>query len=80
MKKTETPLDDIQTGRPAGSTIYSEDQFIKKAKAAYASLLKRGGKRPSRQDVARKLGVSRATIYRYLQKYSSWSDISGDDR
>ena len=79
MKKTETPLDDIQAGRPAGSTIYSGDQFIKKAKAAYASLLKRG-KRPSREDVARKLGVSRATFYRYLQKYSSWSDIGGDDR
>jgi DNA invertase Pin-like site-specific DNA recombinase len=79
MKKRETPLNEIQTGRPAGSTIYDRKEFIKKAKAAYARALKRG-KPPSREVIARKLGISRATLYRYLQKYVSWSEIREDER
>jgi hypothetical protein len=80
MKKTKTPAPkDIQTGRPAGSTIYGKDEFIKKAKAAYARALKRG-KRPSQGVIAGKLGISRATFCRYLQKYIAWSEIREDAR
>ena len=65
------------TGRPLGSTIYEKDEFIKKAKTAYKAFLKRN-KNPSQTDIAAKLGISRATFYRYLAKYTSWTDIGKD--
>lgn len=77
MKKAKAHLKTTQTGRPAGSTIYNQEQFIRKAQAAYARSLKRG-KQPSQEVIAEKLGISRATFCRYLQKYTSWSDIRRD--
>ena len=77
MKKVKAPLKTIQTGRPSGSTIYNQEEFIKKVKAAYERSLKRG-KQPSQEVIAEKLGISRATFCRYLQMYISWSDIRQD--
>ncbi len=74
MKTAKATTKPSQTGRPLGSTIYEKDEFIKKAKAAYKGFLKRN-KNPSIKDIAGKLGISRATFYRYLAKYTSWSDI-----
>jgi DNA invertase Pin-like site-specific DNA recombinase len=74
MKTAKTTNKPLGTGRPLGSTIYGKDQFIKKAQTAYKAFLKRG-KNPSQEAVAAKLGISRATFYRYLAKYTSWSDI-----
>ena len=78
MKKPKTINKPPGTGRPLGSTIYEKDEFIKKAKATYKGFLKRR-KRPNQEDIARKLGISRATFCRYLVKYSSWSDIRSDE-
>ena len=77
MKKAKTTNKPSGTGRPLGSTIYEKDEFIKKAKAAYKGFLKRS-KRPSQEDIAGKLGISRATFCRYLVKYTSWSNIYND--
>jgi DNA invertase Pin-like site-specific DNA recombinase len=78
MKTAETTYKPIETGRPPGSTIYKKDEFIKKAKAAYKTFLKRG-KNPSQTDIAKKLGIGRATLCRYLVQYStSWNDIHNE--
>ena len=74
MKNAKTTNKPADTGRPIGSTIYEKDEFIKKAKAAYKGFLKRS-KNPSQEDIAGKLGISRATFCRYLVKYTSWTDI-----
>ena len=74
MKKPKTTNKPSGTGRPLGSTIYEKDEFIKKAKTAYKGFFKRS-KRPNQEDIARKLGISRATFCRYLVKYTSWTDI-----
>ncbi len=74
MKTAKTTKQSVVTGRPLGSTIYGKDEFIKKAKTAYKGFLKRG-KNPTQEAIAGKLGISRATFYRYLAKYTSWSDI-----
>ena len=74
MKTAKATTKPSETGRPLGSTIYEKDEFIKKAKAAYKGFLKRG-KNPNQEAIAVKLGISRATFYRYLAKYTSWSDI-----
>jgi hypothetical protein len=62
MKKAKTLINKAVTGRPAGSTIYEKDEFIKKAKAAYTRLLLKRSKHPSREEIAGKLGISRATF------------------
>lgn len=77
MKTAKATTKPSGTGRPLDSTIYEKDEFIKKAKAAYKGFLKRG-KKPTREDIAGKLGISRATLYRYLAKYTSWSEIRND--
>ena len=77
MKTAKATTKRTVTGRPQGSTIYEKDEFIKKAKAAYKGFLKRR-KNPNQEDIARKLGISRATFYRYLAKYTSWTDIRND--
>ena len=77
MKTAKATTKPSDTGRPLGSTIYEKDEFIKKAKAAYKGFLKRG-KNPSPKDIAGKLGISRATFYRYLAKYTSWIDIQNE--
>ena len=79
MKKAKTTTKPSETGRPLGSTIYGKDEFIKKARTAYKGFLKRN-KKPSQEDIAGKLGISRATFCRYLGKYTSWTDIGNDVR
>ncbi len=74
MKKAKTTNKPSKTGRPLGSTIYKQDEFNKKAKAAYKGFLKRN-KKPSQTDIAAKLGISRATFCRYLVKYTSWNNL-----
>ena len=77
MKTAKASTKPSGTGRPLGSTIYEKDEFIKKAKTAYKAFLKRN-KNPSQTDIAAKLGISRSTFYRYLTKYTSWTDIGKD--
>lgn len=74
MKTAKTIIEPTTTGRPPDSTIYEKEKFIKKAVAAYKGFLKRR-KKPNQEDIAAKLGISRATFCRYLVKYQSWADI-----
>jgi hypothetical protein len=63
-------------GRPAGSVIFDRDSFMKSAPEVYAKILSRDAEHPCQNVVARRLGIGRATLNRYLVSYgTSWGEI-----
>lgn len=56
-------------GRPKGSTLLTREQFRAEVVAAYAALTDLHGHRPAQYEVAAELGISRATLTRYLADY-----------
>jgi len=56
-------------GRPVGSTVYEEDQFVRDYVRAYFDILDRTSVRPTQAALAAELGVSEQTIYRRRKKY-----------
>lgn len=57
-------------GRPENSVNLTRTQFLERAPQACAKLLETLGEMPTDVDIAAELHVSRATLYRYMERYN----------
>jgi hypothetical protein len=57
-------------GRPTSSVSLTRTQFIERAPQACAKLLDTVGEMPTDAEIAEELHISRATFYRYIERYN----------
>lgn len=56
-------------GRPRGSRLYSRDEFVAKLRSEYARLVRAGGRPPTREQVAKRMGIDRSALRRNMLDY-----------
>jgi hypothetical protein len=56
-------------GRSANSFNLTQDEFMERAPKAFGNWLNTFGEEPTDVQLAEELGISRATLYRYLKSY-----------
>lgn len=57
-------------GRPESSVNLTRSQFIERAPQVCAKLLETYGETPTDVQIAEELQISRATLYRYMERYN----------
>ena len=61
-------------GRPFDSGKFDEESFTELVERAYADLSYHY-KHTTKKDISSHLGITRATLCRYLNKYISWREV-----
>jgi hypothetical protein len=76
LKMLPKVREEMRRGRPVGSVIFDRDSFLQHSIEVYRNLLHKDAEHPSQDDVALGLGIVRASLARYLNRYGiTWEQI-----